>query len=741
MIVLVAAALAMMAAPVAFGQEDTALIGALYPEDWEYERLATGLAVSDFNEYLAGSGWSMDAVVDSGLDGMRDARIVVGDVATATHLEYAETSGVVLLSCCPGAVETAVAGDGLFVLAPNALSQGAALGRLFEANSLRVVIPVWSADTHGDQVRNSAAVDFVSRGGLLGIGLRYDAGSDTREDVSELAAEVEVIVERYGADRVGILLIPHDDGQDIVEAAMRHDILREVRWFGSARVAESPYLAGEATVFADAARFTAIRSMASPGTLAEYVLESIGYEGGDRESAIYAAYDAVWLAGLALMEQDAGLADALVRAAAAHDGALYSDRLDGYGDLEVANYQVLEVVNGSWTKTSKYVSQKDILASASQPAGDVHVGALYPLTGRLSSKGTENLAGTDLAAADFNKLLRSIDAGWQMVLAPEDSETDPNAALEKAQTLFSRGVDIIIGPQSSANNRQIKPYADINSMMVISCCSSAPALAIPGDSLFRLVPDDTKQSTALGRILVHDGIMAVVPIWRGDAYGDGLVEETTRDYTARGGIMGEGIRYNPDLVEFSGEVSLIEDEVGRLVEAHGAGNVAVLLVAFDEATQIMQSASNYDALGQVKWYGSRSIAKITPIIEDPISKEFAISVGFTTTHIMESHSEVFEYVRSHIIDKYGREPTTFVYQAYDAAWLVGLSMLQTGATDASSIKAVFHEVAANHDGALGDIILNEAGDVDTADQTLWIVTPDGWAEAGHYISATDSMTE
>lgn len=50
-------------------------------------------------------------------------------------------------------------------------------------------------------------------------------------------------------------------------------------------------------------------------------------------------------------------------------------------------------------------------------------------------------------------------------------------------------------------------------------------------------------------------------------------------------------------------------------------------------------------------------------------------------------------------------------------------------------------MAANHDGALGDIILNEAGDVDTADQTLWIVTPDGWAEAGHYISATDSMTE
>ena len=232
---------------------------------------------------------------------MRDARIVVGDVATAAHLEYAEASGAVLLSCCPGAVETAVAGDGLFVLAPNALSQDAALGRLFEANSLRVVVPIWSADTHGDQVGNSAAVDFVSRGGLLGVGLRYDADSDTREDVSELAAEVGAIVKRYGADRVSILLIPHDDGRDIVEAAMRHDILREVRWFGSARVAESPYLAGEATVFADTTCFTAIRSMASPGTLAEYVLESIGYEGGDRESAIYAAYDAVWLAGLALM--------------------------------------------------------------------------------------------------------------------------------------------------------------------------------------------------------------------------------------------------------------------------------------------------------------------------------------------------------------------------------------------------------------------------------------------------------
>ena len=606
---------------------------------------------------------------------------------------------------------------------------------------MQVIVPVWGADAYGDQVRNSAAVDFVSRGGLLGIGLRYDANSDVTDGVSGLAAEVEILAEWYGADRVGVLLVPHGDGDDIVAAASNHDVLSEVRWFGSSGMAESPYLIGEAAGFADAVRFAAIRPMASPGTLSGHVLESIGYEGGGRESAVYAAYDAVWLAGMALMGQDDGLADALVRAASVHDGALYSSRLDAYGDLAVANYQVWEVDDGSWTGTSKYVSQADILAPGSQPAGDVHVGALYPLTGRLSSKGTENLAGTDLAADDFNKLLRSIDAGWQMVLVSEDSETDPNAALEKVQSLFSRGVEVVIGPQSSANNRQVKPYADINGMMVISCCSSAPTLSIPGDSLFRLVPDDTKQSVALGRIFVHDSIDAVVPIWRGDAYGDGLVEETAKNYAARGGIMSEGLRYNPDLLEFSGEVSLVEDDVARLMGEHGAESVAVLLVAFDEATQIMQSASNYDAMGQVKWYGSRSIAKITPIIEDPISKEFAISVGFTTTHIMESNSEAFEYVRSHIIDRYGREPTTFVYQAYDAAWLVGLSMLQSGTTDASSIRDIVHEVATNHDGALGDIILNEAGDMANADQTLWIVTPEGWAEAGHYVSATDGIME
>ena len=121
-ILAIAAILAVAAAPAAFGQDGAVLLGPLYPEDWEYERLATDLAVSDFNKHMEGTGWHMDVVVDSDPDRVQDARLVVGDVATAALLEYAEAKDIVLLGCCPGPAETTAAGDKLFGLAPSALS-------------------------------------------------------------------------------------------------------------------------------------------------------------------------------------------------------------------------------------------------------------------------------------------------------------------------------------------------------------------------------------------------------------------------------------------------------------------------------------------------------------------------------------------------------------------------------------------------------------------------------------------
>ena len=435
--------------------------------------------------------------------------------------------------------------------------------------------------------------------------------------------------------------------------------------------------------------------------------------------------------------------------AAAHEGSVSSNELNDAGDLALANYNIWEIVDSAWAVTGEYSAADDALtmhadmmmmAPESDLSGEVDVGVLYPLTGRLSSKGAENLAGTQLGVEDFNAFLREMNAGWEMVISVEDSETDPNAALEKAQALHARGVSIIIGPETSGSTTQVKPYADTNDMMLISCCSTAPSLAIAGDSVYRLVPDDSKQGVAVGKLLDSNGIEAVVPIWRGDAYGDGLRDAAKADFESRGGTVSDGIRYTPDAVEFSGEVAALADQVQMMVDEYGADQVAVFMISFDESVQLVQGSANYDILGDVRWFGSESLTKGTPLTDDRIAREFVNTVQFTSMQIAENRGEVYERVTNHILDTYGNLPTTFVYQAYDAAWLVGLSILQAGSSDAAAVKSVFHDVAADYSGALGATTLNEAGDLAAADYAIWSISGDTWVEIGKYSLLDDAIT-
>ena len=80
----------------------------------------------------------------------------------------------------------------------------------------------------------------------------------------------------------------------------------------------------------------------------------------------------------------------------------------------------------------------------------------------------------------------------------------------------------VIGPQSSAEVARIKPYADANNILVISQGSTASSLAIPGDNILRFCPNDTREAEALVALLQHDGIRAIVPLWRNDAGNNGL---------------------------------------------------------------------------------------------------------------------------------------------------------------------------------------------------------------------------
>lgn len=380
------------------------------------------------------------------------------------------------------------------------------------------------------------------------------------------------------------------------------------------------------------------------------------------------------------------------------------------------------------------------MEETSRLSGEVTIGLILPLTGDLATHGIENHEGSKFGVIDFNKHLEVIGAPWHLKMVSEDSATSPVIALEKLTALNAKGIGMIVGPETSSNIRNIKGYSDSNNMLLVSCCSSVPALAIPNDSVFRLVPDDSNQGATLGKLLQHEGIEMLVPVWRGDTWGDGLKEAATDSFTERGGQADEGIRYNPESPEFSASTSLLAQKVKVYVDEYGSEKVAVLFLGFAEILQFTQSASEHDVLDDVRWFGPGANTKEHKLIDDPIGFEFSTNVQFTTVQFAASKNPTYDRVQAHLTESLGTEPNTFVHSSYDAVWIIGLAILETQSTDVSIIKTKIPEIAENYSGSIGPTKLNEAGDLAQADYEIWGIRGGEWVLLGKYTQSDDSIS-
>src|SRR5262245_974536 len=155
------------------------------------------------------------------------------------------------------------------------------------------------------------------------------------------------------------------------------------------------------------------------------------------------------------------------------------------------------------------------------PKSLVKIGVLASLTGSGFSLGRNTVAALQIAARD----LKNIGPQYRPVqfrFLVRDTQQNPLRALDAIRDLNARGVKIIIGPQTSSEVAMIRPFADANNILVISQGSTASSLAIPGDNIFRFCPNDRREAEALVALLQHDGIRAIVPLWRNDAGNNGL---------------------------------------------------------------------------------------------------------------------------------------------------------------------------------------------------------------------------
>ncbi|RLE50038.1 MAG: hypothetical protein DRJ21_02000 [Candidatus Methanomethylicota archaeon] len=382
--------------------------------------------------------------------------------------------------------------------------------------------------------------------------------------------------------------------------------------------------------------------------------------------------------------------------------------------------------------------------------GKIPIGALLTLTGDLATYGENNKAALELAVKEINDWLKTRGEEWQIELIIEDTATDPKTALDKVKILHGRGVKVVIGPMTSAEVSEVKSYCEANKILVISQSSTSPALSIPGDWVYRFCPDDTIQGPAAARILYTLGIRWVIPVWRGDTWGDGVKAHTEEAFmkilkeTGEEGGFHEGIRYAPGVKEFTAEVAKLAEYVQDYVNKYGADKVGVLWIGFDEAAAFVVAAKEYPILTEVVWVGSDGTAGIAPLVTVKEAAEFSWKVKWLHPVFAPTASKKYEHLKEYVKEKIGREPDSYAYAAYDALWCIAIALDLVDEYDSAKIKAVLPEVVKNYFGASGWFELNENGDRAFSDYNILIVrevSPGkyAWDLAGVWVQAEDAV--
>ena len=117
--------------------------------------------------------------------------------------------------------------------------------------------------------------------------------------------------------------------------------------------------------------------------------------------------------------------------------------------------------------------------------GEIVIGLVYPITGRLGSIAMEMGSGFELTREEINN---SQLGGTKLKFITEDSQGNVEGAIAAFNKLIHQdGVSIILGPATSSATEAAFPIAQQNGVVAISATAAARGLSAIGDFVFRTI--------------------------------------------------------------------------------------------------------------------------------------------------------------------------------------------------------------------------------------------------------------
>ncbi len=363
------------------------------------------------------------------------------------------------------------------------------------------------------------------------------------------------------------------------------------------------------------------------------------------------------------------------------------------------------------------------------PEETVNFGALLNLSDDIVSSGIATRAAIEFALSDLNTYAATAGRNVTFKCTYADTRMDTLEAKTQIESMYAQGMRMFVaGPNSSSELIAIAPFVKKNPIALINANSTSIGLNHAGSHIYRIITEDSFQAKGLIRTAFTVGVKVIIPIVRNDVWGNSLFNAFKTGFLAEGGVVYDGAVYDPSETSFTAIANTVNEQVSEAIATHGASNVAVLALTYNEITGIMTAASPMEELGSVQWFGCDGNAQLESLITDNTIAEFAIKTEFMAPMMgigWTLYTPPFtELLSSKIAEETGIIPDVYALSAYDATFIMGLTYLQVGKADMEKINDMIPLVCSTYDKMGISRQLNANGDLLQANYIFWKVTRD-----------------
>lgn len=359
----------------------------------------------------------------------------------------------------------------------------------------------------------------------------------------------------------------------------------------------------------------------------------------------------------------------------------------------------------------------------------IPIAGLFSLTGNWSSLGITSQAAMNLALEDVNEYMEQRGSNYRFSTVVYDTKLDTAFANSSMQTVQSKGIQFVIGPQSSAECGAIRQLANDNHILVVSQGSTANSLSIADDALFRFCPGDGPEGLAMSRSMYAAGKRMVVTLARNDAGNLGLQTSVNSNFVDEGGQVDAMQAYGTAVTDFTTVIQQLRSKIQQHITTYGVSQVAVYLASFDECVDLFQQSVNDPILTSVNWYGGDGMVQSAALLNNVDARNFAMATGYFAPNfgLPEVTNPNMSRVAASIYSTTGIQPDAYALSVYDAMWVIARTVDSYPGvlTDFGKLKSDFTQEANRYFGITGPVLLNSNGDRSVGSFDYWGIVNTG----------------